>query len=197
MAELKEYYLINTSFSRKFNIWTNDWITLFHCCLNAKVKFFCHTKIVIFNITLKHIKFLYLQIKKTHLIIIYRFFKSNFYFCFDIARQKKEKCYRYIYSKFYICLIKKSYWTEIHHLSFFKSVFIILKFQRSLQHFSDLSHFHLKFLYITVSLILYMKIYIFVIHLIRRQYAYHKYSALCLLRIFIEYFKRINWRVNL
>ena len=31
----------------------------------------------------------------------------------------------------------------------------------------------------------------------QRQYAYHKYSALCLLRVFIEYFKRISRRVNL
>ena len=102
---------------------------------------------------------------------------------------EEKKCYRYCYSysKSYICFIKKSHFAESHHLSPFKPVFTILEFQRSLQHFSDLSYF-----------ILYTKTYILAIHLSTyHDYAYYKYSALCLLRIFINDFKKINRRVSL
>ena len=49
-----------------------------------------------------------------------------------------------------------------------------------------------------INPILHIKIYIPVIHLsIRHDYAYHRYSALSLLRIFIIDFKRTNRRISL
>ena len=53
-------------------------------------------------------------------------------------------------------------------------------------------------LYIIINFILYIKIYIFVIRFSTRyDYAYYKYNALYLLKIFINNFKRISRRDSL
>ena len=150
--------------------------------LCAEVKFLCHTKIVKhphrnLNTTSTHLKSSHSENGETHSTIAYRLFKPDHYPCLGIARQEKESATATFIRKF----LHNTSWLLLNQ---------ILHQDTSL-HSAD--HLH-----IVISLILHTKTYISAIHLsTHHDCACHKYNALCLLRIFINDFKKINRRASL
>ena len=88
MTKLKKHYLNNTMFLRRVKRLKNDIVIVFakKYIFNIKsIKHLLRFSTKNLNIILKHIKSSILQIKETHLTIIYRLFILDFYFCFNIA----------------------------------------------------------------------------------------------------------------
>ena len=80
-------------FSRRVKRLKNDFVIIFakkHIFNIESIKHSSRFSIKNLNITLKYIKFSHSKNEKTHSTIIYCLLKSNSYFYFDIARQKKN-----------------------------------------------------------------------------------------------------------